>query len=107
MESPIAGEGEVNRALQEIQQEAREGPTSPLDGHPGEPTIIDATPTDQPREKPTGVLGEGGSQQEDNCRCPPPPPGDKARNLIVCIDGTANQFGLKVSSTVISVQHWR
>ena len=24
-------------------------------------------------------------------------PDDKVRNLVVCIDGTANQFGLKVS----------
>ncbi|KIP03890.1 hypothetical protein PHLGIDRAFT_76886 [Phlebiopsis gigantea 11061_1 CR5-6] len=40
---------------------------------------------------------ESETQKGHGCRCIPPPPGNKSkrRNLVVCIDGTANQFGSK------------
>ena len=85
-----------------------------------EPTsVIDATPLEELRGNTTGDRapvdanfggeldeglmrgpGEGlAPPMDSDCKCPPPPPGDKARNLVVCIDGTANQFGEKVSYT--------
>jgi hypothetical protein len=34
------------------------------------------------------------------CKCLPPPGGGTGKNLVVCVDGTANQFSEKVSSII-------
>ncbi|KAI0047587.1 WD40 repeat-like protein [Auriscalpium vulgare] len=35
-----------------------------------------------------------------SCKCAPPPTGQRGRNLVVCIDGTANQFSIKNTNVV-------
>ena len=34
--------------------------------------------------------------KQNSCKCPQPPADKEGRNLVVCIDGTANQFSLNV-----------
>ncbi|KAF8497306.1 hypothetical protein BU17DRAFT_59391, partial [Hysterangium stoloniferum] len=45
-----------------------------------------------------------GSRSENpsvhQCHCKAPPPGQNSRNLIVCIDGTCNQFGEKNTNVI-------
>lgn len=38
--------------------------------------------------------------KSDRCKCPPPPSKKEGRNLVVCIDGTANQFSLNVGFAI-------
>ncbi|KIP03889.1 hypothetical protein PHLGIDRAFT_218517 [Phlebiopsis gigantea 11061_1 CR5-6] len=53
-------------------------------------TNTDSTAVEQVElgDPPDSLKGHG-------CRCTPPPRGEKRRNLVVCIDGTAKQFGSK------------
>ena len=45
---------------------------------------------------PSGKTAPADSKMH-SCKCPPPPPDKKKiRNLVVCIDGTANQFSINV-----------
>ncbi|OCH91837.1 WD40 repeat-like protein [Obba rivulosa] len=49
-------------------------------------------------DDPANMLPVGKEQDTELCKCPPPP--DTSRNLVVCIDGTSNQFGEKNTNVI-------
>ena len=67
---------------------------------PASPPHFDANfphqDTSQASRTPEEAPAESHDHCDDDCRCNSGPPDAKRRNLVVCIDGTANQFGLKV-----------
>ncbi|KAI0044632.1 WD40 repeat-like protein [Auriscalpium vulgare] len=87
----------------------RDAPSS----QPSPPLLRPASPVDPPTDfetRPATVTGEtphGGpissgraSGTQVNCKCAPHPKGQGGRNLVVCIDGTANQFSEKNTNVV-------
>ncbi|KAI0039158.1 hypothetical protein FA95DRAFT_1612793 [Auriscalpium vulgare] len=83
-------------------------PTSPV----ASPAHASPTPTlpttEEPRQDPpsgaipsnTAGNAAGTQAKGPSCKCSAPPPGKKSRNLVVCIDGTANQFSMKNTNVV-------
>ncbi|KIP02123.1 hypothetical protein PHLGIDRAFT_122743 [Phlebiopsis gigantea 11061_1 CR5-6] len=49
---------------------------------------------------PSAETATASESRVTRCKCPPPPPEKKGRNLVVCIDGTANQFSLNNTHVV-------
>ena len=82
----------LRNAIKKMRRESREARETPA-------AVIDATPLGDPSPNPPREPG-GATQKDDDCKCQPPPPGDESRNLVVCIDGTANQFGEKVCHAI-------
>jgi hypothetical protein len=87
---------EINPALP-IRNAADTSEIAPV----GEAAMVDRTlsaeDATETRAAPS-VHGAGTGVKADGPRCQCSP---KGRNLIVCIDGTANQFGMKVGDTVV------
>ncbi|KAI0046388.1 hypothetical protein FA95DRAFT_1679826, partial [Auriscalpium vulgare] len=81
-------------------------------GHEEEsdPLLRPSSPVDAEFENPPPATGEGPSSSTGrapgkqtkgpSCTCIPPPKGEHSRNLVVCIDGTANQFSEKNTNVV-------
>ncbi|KAI0052938.1 hypothetical protein FA95DRAFT_1601309 [Auriscalpium vulgare] len=76
-------------------------PTFPV-ASPAYASPTSALPTEEPGEDPhVGSNSAAGSRAKGpSCKCSAPPLGKKSRNLVVCIDGTANQFSMKNTNVV-------
>ncbi|KIJ34082.1 hypothetical protein M422DRAFT_233549, partial [Sphaerobolus stellatus SS14] len=89
-------------------QSTRVEATSPPASIVFKPLSVVPPQTDGVREAPPSEkvpLAEGGKEQGRqvkafSCQCHPPLPGARGKNLIVCIDGTANQFSIKNTNVV-------
>lgn len=64
----------------------------PFSSSSPEPDVLDDLPQTIGGKSASAPVGASDSRKENNCPCP-----SNGRNLVVCIDGTANQFGIQVS----------
>jgi len=69
--------------------------------HPDEDESV--TQSSQSCEMPS--LGEPTTMTGKPCLCPiPKSPATKSRNLVICIDGTSNQFGSQVRKLTVGIE---
>ncbi|KAI0052931.1 hypothetical protein FA95DRAFT_1552809 [Auriscalpium vulgare] len=108
----------LRRRFAQASAQQRDAPAS----HPSSPLLHPTSSADLPTDSedhlpsvtevpiqgaqggPIPSTNTGGAAEKQSkrpvCTCSPPPSGQRGRNLVVCIDGTANQFSEKNTNVV-------